>query len=231
MRKYSLVVLIILLCTSLFMTFPCKAATAWSDDFDDGDYEGWMVTSGFFSAEDRILRTVPGYSIYYIYCPSYVTTGTWSFDMLVGPDARFDLIYSQQSEGKRLVLYLSGVNIVLRSFQSLINPSRSVQLAAYDLPRSMIGWQHFDVTRDSDGRTCVYNNGTLVIDVVDATVMTSEFIRWISRGGAIDNIVVSNTIDIEPPPPTPFYMQTWFLAAVGIVVAIVVIVAFLKLRK
>lgn len=231
MRKYSLVVLIILLCTSLFMTFPCKAATVWSDDFDDGDYEGWMVTSGFFSAEDKILRTVPGYSNYVLYCPSYVTTGTWSFDMLVGPDARFDLIYSQQSEGKRLVLYLSGVNIVLRSFQSLTNPSRSVQLAAYNLPRSMTGWQHFDVTRDSDGRTCVYNNGTLVIDVVDATVMTSEFIRWISRGGAIDNIVVSNTIDIEPPPSTPFYMQTWFLAAVGIVVAIVVIVAFLKIRK
>jgi hypothetical protein len=213
------------------MAFPCKADVVWSDNFDDGNYNGWFVSRGAFSADDKTLRTVPGYPDYILYCPSYVTTGTWSFDMLVGPDARFDMILYEQSEGKRLALYLSGINIVLRSFQS-ITPSLSVQLAAYNLPRSMTGWQHFDVTRDSDGRTCVYNNGTLVIDVIDTTVMTSEFIRWISKGGAIDNIVVSNTIDIEPPPQIPFYMQIWFLETVGaIALAVAVIIIFLGRRK
>jgi hypothetical protein len=228
-KKHFVLFLIILLCISLFMTFPCKAAVVWSDDFDDGNYNGWIEDSGAFSTEDKTLRTVPGDSLYGLYYPSYVTTGTWSFDMLVGSETEFSLMFSQQIEGQKLALTLSGISIVLRSYKNLFE---SMQLAAYMLPRSMTGWQHFDVTRDSDGRTCVYSNGTLVIDVADAIVITSELIRWISRGGAIDNIVVSNTIDIEPPPSVPFYMQIWFLEAVGaIALAVAVIIVFLGRRK
>ncbi|MDH5439911.1 MAG: hypothetical protein ACETWE_02970 [Candidatus Bathyarchaeia archaeon] len=72
------------------------------------------------------------------------------------------------------------------------------------------------------------------------SVVTPEFFALFGaaiKGVAIDNIVVSDTVDIEPPPPknatpTPFYMQTWFLLTVGVaVIAIVAIVAFLKYRK
>jgi len=71
------------------------------------------------------------------------------------------------------------------------------------------------------------------------SVVTPEFFALFGaaiKGVAIDNIVVSDTVDIEPPPknatPTPFYMQTWFLLTVGVaVIAIVATVAFLKYRK
>lgn len=50
--------------------------------------------------------------------------------------------------------------------------------------------------------------------------------------GFIDNIVVSNTIGIEPPPSTRFYMQTGFFATVcTIAVIIASIIVFLGKRK
>ena len=82
-----------------------------------------------------------------------------------------------------------------------------------------------------DGRTCVYLNGTLVIDVVDHVVRKSWFFMLTEvRDSAIDNIIVSNTIDIEPPSP-PFYMQTWFIATVFTVVAMAVVIVVLLMRK
>jgi len=47
----------------------------------------------------------------------------------------------------------------------------------------------------------------------------------------LDNIIVSDTVDIEPPlPEAPFYMQTWFLATVGVAVVLVVMGAVWVLR-
>jgi hypothetical protein len=52
--------------------------------------------------------------------------------------------------------------------------------------------------------------------------------------GAIDNIVVSNTVDIQPPP-LPFYREPWFILTVGAVVVAAVagffIVAYLMRRR
>ncbi len=93
-------------------------------------------------------------------------------------------------------------------------------------------WQHIDVTRNVEGRTCVYLNRTLYIDMVDHVIRKSwSFWYGPLSGAAIDNIVVSNTVDIEPPPQ-PFYMQTWFLATVGAVaVAAIILVIFLRHKK
>jgi hypothetical protein len=92
-------------------------------------------------------------------------------------------------------------------------------------------WQHIDVTRNLDGRTCIYLNGTLVLDVADHVVRKSWFfIFYQNMESAIDNIVVSNTVDIEPPSP-PFYMQTWFIATVFTVVATVVVILILLMRR
>jgi hypothetical protein len=64
-------------------------------------------------------------------------------------------------------------------------------------------WYHVDVTRDDEGRIRVYVDGVMKIDEVDSTLSESVFLgvmlehSW--RGDAvIDNIVVSDTIDIEP---------------------------------
>ena len=35
----------------------CKADVVWSDDFDDGDIDGWTIAQGNFSVEDGTLRS------------------------------------------------------------------------------------------------------------------------------------------------------------------------------
>jgi hypothetical protein len=234
----------ILLCVSLFMTFPCKAATVWSDNFDSGNYNGWTVTNGTFSAEDHTLRSIGGGGV--IIHPSSVTTGTWSFDILgvndtgVGLMSSYPVPFSLARSGYGWIgIAKEGLVLGLDVAQG----GAGVRVGQYDYPSSKgaSGWQHIDVTRSSDGRTCVYLNGTLVIDRVINWNTTSEYF-WVMFGeeafpqigtseGAIDNIVVSNTVDIQPPPPIPFYMQTWFLATVGAVIVVVAVAAVFLLRR
>jgi hypothetical protein len=69
------------------------AEIVWSDDFEDGDTEGWTITQGNLSAEDGTLRSTvegkvqganPDYQYLSLaYYPSTVSVGTWSFDYML----------------------------------------------------------------------------------------------------------------------------------------------------
>jgi hypothetical protein len=62
-------------------------------------------------------------------------------------------------------------------------------------------WHHIDVTRDDEGRICIYLNRKLVIDLVDKSCNSSSFFQFLSESGpAIDNIVVKDYVD--PPQIT-----------------------------
>jgi len=240
MRKISISFLIVLLCVSLFMAFPCKAATVWSDNFNDGNYDGWTVAYGSFSAENKTLET-EAFSL--VYCPSDVTTGTWSFDLSVSNNAGLWIMFMSSDPTEwtgytgfgdfpqqGMDIYINGIWI-----SAGLSPVRDKYVVtsffSYNFPAGTSGWQHFDITRDSNGRTCVYHNGTLSIDVVIPDIITSEYFAFCSPGkAAIDNIVVSDTVDIQPPA-APFYTQTWFYAAVGAVAVVVVAIVVLLMRK
>lgn len=236
MRKYSVLILFILLCFSLFMAFPCKADIAWSDNFDDGNYDGWFVANGTFSAEDHTLKPVIGDNNYsnvmwshWITHLSTVTNGTWSFDVLVGEGIVIWLMYDSVEYGLVVSSFfaIDGTHLRLIS----VSYNESSFLGEYIFNSDISIWQRIDVTRNVEGRTCVYLNGTLCIDVVDHVVRKSWFFMLDAyKEDAIDNIVVSNTVDIEPPSP-PFYMQTWFIATVFTVVATVVVIVVLLMRK
>jgi hypothetical protein len=258
MRKKFVPFLMILLCFSLLMTFPCKAGTVWSDNFNDGNYEGWTVSgalnpfsvaeileNGSFSAASKVLQaggspTVDPSLWSWASHPSTVATGTWSFDLymtsaITSMDVGVILILDKPTytvpldwHGYTLELAHTGVLYLWRwNGGSSTNFS---EIGSGTFPYKEGSWIHIDVTRNADGRFCVYTNGTLRIDAVDKRYFTSSYFLFESRPGpAIDNIVVSNTVDIQPPPTVPFYMQTWFLASVG-VVAVVAVVLIVLLR-
>jgi hypothetical protein len=247
MSKYSVLFLVVLLCASFFTAFgaQCKAATVWSDNFDSGNYNGWTVTNGTFSAADHTLRSVGGGGV--IIHPSSVTTGTWSFDIMGVNDTGVGLMgsYPVPFDFARQPASYAWIGIAKEGQILGLDVAASGQgtrVGQYSYPWTKTsGWQHIDVTRSSEGRTCVYLNGTLVIDWAPLTnpVTTSEYF-WVMFGeeafphigtseGAIDNIVVSSTVDIQPPPP--YYMQTWFWAVVGTVIVAVAVVAVLFLRR
>jgi len=182
-------------------------------------------------------------------CQSYVTTGTWSFDLLGEDDTLVAFMSSSP------FLWQNITAVVVARFGSSASGFVTdlgvgtagnlgvIQEYAFPIGTRMTGWQHINITRGSDGRICVYHNRTLVIDKVVTSVTTSECF-WVSPlftregniassgkyEGAIDNIVVSDTVDIQPPPP-PFYMQTWFLVTVAVAVVAVVIAAALFKRS
>jgi hypothetical protein len=49
----------------------------WSDDFDDGDYDGWIIAEGMFLVEEGALKAVSSMSTAFL--PSAIAVGTWSF--------------------------------------------------------------------------------------------------------------------------------------------------------
>jgi hypothetical protein len=72
----------------------------------------------------------------------------------------------------------------------------------------------------------------MVMDTVDLSVSTSQIFAYSAArsGQAIDNIVVSDTVDVLPPP-LQLWQQWWFWAAILAVVIMVSVVAFFRLRR
>jgi len=197
----------------------------WSDNFDDGNYDGWTVQNGTFTVEDGVLKTGPG-NLNIISCQSYgPSSGTWSFDLLA---TGWTVVYFVGNSQQDLVIVFTGqyyyverINVVDNSYSSAKFPGKAS------------AWQHLNITRNLDGRICVYSNGTLVADYVDSTyVPPPDFFEFYSTGGeaAIDNIVVSDTVDIQPPS-VPFYMQPWFIPSIAAVAVVIVVTVVLLMRK
>ena len=58
-----------------------------------------------------------------------------------------------------------------------------------------LGWQHFDITRDQDGRTLVYLNGEQIHDYIDNSFSNSEYFYILTyEDSAFDNIVVRDQV-------------------------------------
>jgi len=247
-RELCVPALIIVLCIPFFLPLPCRADPVWSDDFDDLNYDGWTATNGTFTAADGTLRPDGVSNVWRIIRPSSVAYGTWSFDAL-------GLVNIGAPGYNTMILFVtvipvpenaySGLGIVLggRIARMSLCSVLSGEVSAEELRgnryfpegTNRLAWQHYDITRSSDGRICVYLNGTLVIDQTYVPMATSNYFSFVTSdaGARIDNIVVSDTVDIPPPRPQsqPFYMQPWFLAITGSIAIFAVVLVFLLRRK
>jgi hypothetical protein len=155
--------------------------------------------------------------------PSNVEYGTWSFDLLItnetiehfyvyfalgslevgSMDAYPYEIYSYDlaivlARDQAWAWYLdqeaqSGFVLVKRNGTAFMdwNP-----LGGYSLFESLSGKYHIDITRDTDGQFKVYLDGALMIEAVDDELSDFSLFGLIGEPEfAIDNIVVSDTID------------------------------------
>ncbi|MGY5853552.1 MAG: hypothetical protein RTU92_08315, partial [Candidatus Thorarchaeota archaeon] len=203
------------LCFTAFGPQLCSASTVWSDNFDDGDYNDWVVLAGSVSASEYNLRvTGIGYAV--VYRNSSVVIGTWSFDLDMTDDIDdvqvcfitkyIDGVYVRDNylientgddTGFRLVRWIWTGSYMEFLILDLYTPSGGIA-----------GWHHFDITRSPSGEINVYLNGTHVMDATDTTNdISSCFVFNIpvgpsGTGPAIDNIVVSDSVDIVPPTET-----------------------------
>ncbi|MFX1475168.1 MAG: hypothetical protein ACFFCO_06815 [Promethearchaeota archaeon] len=201
-KRFTLTLVVgVLLWCLLIHAPPCQAATVWSDDFNDGTLDGWTVDTGVFSADDHTLQGDAGMMSRASHT-STVATGTWSFDIHCGY-LGIGVQFISLEIGAPLIEYysyditVSGRNEQIYFFRHWnYVPTR---LGNYT-PTTILGWHHFDITRDADGQFYVYINGTLAMEFVDTTYNSSNyFVVQAELDTAIDNIRVSDTVDISPP--------------------------------
>lgn len=202
-----------LLCFSPSLVPSGFAAVVWSDDFNDGNYLGWTITFGAFSAAENTLRGDSD-DWNYAYHSSTVAEGTWHFDVyhsgaylcpyvwIITND-----LFSEGSDNPYNGYYLH----FTLSFNA-IQLCRDIGMQGIDTildqyhpPNGIQGWWHLDITRDSTGHIYGYINDTLRLEAQDTHFDTSQYFYFECYDRhALDNVIVSNTIDIEPPtePPT-----------------------------
>ncbi|MFX0173590.1 MAG: hypothetical protein ACFE9L_17000 [Candidatus Hodarchaeota archaeon] len=71
------------LVVSIFRPTLCAATVVWSDNFDDGNYDGWTVQNGSFSAADHSLQASGSLEWHLVNHSSSIAYETWSIDVYI----------------------------------------------------------------------------------------------------------------------------------------------------
>ncbi|MFX1510452.1 MAG: hypothetical protein ACFFBR_09125 [Promethearchaeota archaeon] len=198
-----LVLGLILLVLFALLTQNTTAAIIWTDDFNDGNYDGWNVVYGVFSTDENLLRAQVGQSC--INHPSTIIVGTWSFDFIFSGQ-----ISSGANIGfacEEVVLYpITGyvLKVGRSAFELVVwNESYDWIIGSYYPSHHINGRQQIDITRDETGLFRVYINSTLQIEAVDTTISASNYFHFFcGPNEALDNIRVSDSIDVILPTNT-----------------------------
>jgi hypothetical protein len=183
----------------------------WSDDFEDGDTEGWeegasIIGDEYLVSEGALSFGKDGGDTRH---PSTVSFGTWSFDVNIsetqGPLTDITFIVSQLGAGnfRTIWVYIENkpnTEISLRHY----NGSETITDAAAVISEGekVTGWHHIDITRDEDENIKVYFDGELYLDSFIHFRFQSDYFYFgtYDEGPALDNVVVRNyVIDIQPP--------------------------------
>jgi hypothetical protein len=189
---------------SLAVTPHTRAATIWSDNFNDFDYAGWSALLGSFTAADGTLRCTSA-ELSAIQRASTVHAGTWSFDFAYVGSIHLSIVFFAVEEvgdfwgNQGYHLNFNGIGITLQRTTDWIN----TVLDTYTAPAGLQGRQHIDVTRDATGLFRVYVNNTLEMEATDTLHNTANFfLIHMFEDEYIDNIEVSDTVDITPTDAT-----------------------------
>jgi hypothetical protein len=204
----------------------CLAQTDWSDNFDDGDYDGWTVLNGSFSASAQSLQATdvgPTTNWNLISHDSETTRGFWSFNLYGNTSTTRSLdivevyfLCDELTEAMHFSFYATSTTVPLNGYGFYI------RIQAYDIrhpgihfykfvdgyrdtleyvePLNTDGWYHYNITRDVNGEFNVYVNDTLRLTVTDnAFTVSNTFAIFSFDNHRIDDIIVSGSTD--PPPP------------------------------
>jgi hypothetical protein len=178
----------------LLLAFNANAAVVWSDNFDDLNYDGWTVITGGFTCENAYLECAD-VDVSRINHSSDVSAGTWSWDIycVAGSYINVHFWINEGTADIRFLVQLDGDSVDLQKYGP-------ISLMEWDSPANFANtWSHVDVTMDASFVIDVYVNDSHVIhfQTLDPMVDCGSFkIDMHHIGDAIDNIVVSDTIDV-----------------------------------
>lgn len=223
--------LVAFLCVLLLGPIASSATEVWSDDFNDGNLDGWVADAGTIVVDG----TLRGSQSTEVYRPCNLTSGTWSFDVLdIGnwrmalrpglyvyfmsshPDAGTQITYCLRITQGTTSAGLKYIYAITR-----MDGEATVTLASADgIEDSELKGtlHHIRIARTPSGHMSVFVNETLMVEAMDNEISTSECFRIIlAYDYAIDNIVVD-----DAPPGIPLELLAVGAGAVAIVVVTLV---------
>jgi len=215
------------------------AAEVWSDDFEDGNLDGWTENLNCIVSGGRMKGSQAHAEIQRA---STTTSGTWSFDLHdVGEFATTAYyltvvfkgsdpdVYPHEYYALKIIHTSAGDNLRYVYYLDKKVEGLETHLASYDglLADDLRGTLHqISISRTEVGEMVVRLNGTAILESTDADVTTSEYFFIVfDYDWAIDNILVDDV-------PTPAGIPLIFLVVggAGVVVVLLVVLVFLKRR-
>ena len=177
----------------------------WSDDFEDGDYDGWEAGGSIYVNEGAL--TVGPDMHGDIARRSEVAHGAWSFDVFISDQMmalhRIGIMYDEEIIYGLGILIKTEQNTLISYFQ---RESGITSVASeFEMEGQISGWNHFDITRDEEGNSIVYLNGEPILEHKDELSITPCWFAFLGPiGSALDNVVVREMeIDSKAPEACP----------------------------
>ncbi len=216
-RGFWLLAILIIVFSLQFPTFyprSCDATVVWSEDFNDGNYEGWTVRTGNFTAEDYTLQANATSGESDIYFNSTIIRGTWNWTVYCSDPEHSSQVFFIHCPLNTSPLheYINAYSIQIdaenHSFLFLRwKPSATLNwryniLGSYNPGYPLNGWQQISVMRNVNGYFYIVINGTLRMSRQNrCSACTADIFRFTGQPGcALDNITVSNSQDLLLEP-------------------------------
>ena len=191
---------LILLCWMGYCPSAIRGALVWSDDFNDGNYDGWTICENPAISSGSNWSAINNYlqldqeDLGKISHPSNIAYGKWSFDFKVNETqlvaevpAKITFIGEKDindvievdgfddARGYRFdfrVAYTSEGKKLSLSLRKW-HGGVDTTIDTSETLLSLADWHHIEVTRTTAGLFSVYHNGSLVMEGVDTEIDAS----------------------------------------------------------
>ncbi len=261
-RDYKIVGLTVsfLLCCIGYCPLTVSSAEVWSDDFNDGNYDGWTICNNTafnppsnWSAVNNYLQ-IEQDDHGTIYRTSSVAYGTWSFDFKAnetqvesGTAASVSFIGQKDINNVtqvaviedacgywlrfRIVSVTEGHSIELSLRKWIDGLDHVIDSSATKM--SVGDWHNIAVTRNTTGGFSVYQDRLLTMQGIDTEMTTCDRFTFSTNSWHMfDNVVVyDEPLIITPTTTTSTETLDWLLIGTGITAVVLVVVLVIILKR
>jgi hypothetical protein len=178
----------------LYNSLQASATIQWSDNFDDGNYDGWTVITGSFSAASFYLEGQnPKNTISH---PSDVANGKWNYTIMEDDNHTSNVLFISNgwNQSSYVVSIYGESNTITLEYWDDVT---SIDILDTYNPTDLGGLMEYNITRCEGDTITVRRNGAIILTTTNDTITTStHFIFNCTTPDYIDDVVVS---DCEEP--------------------------------
>lgn len=216
-RNIIVVFIIAMFCAVSLAPVHVMAVVDFTDDFNDGNYDGWTVVNGTWSASNNYLKSTNSSEISGIYFENKAIFGNFSFDVFMNSSVSINIPYSYgvyfsaddgyfTNAGIRApyaghCLVVSDSSFELWRFVG----ASGVEIGNYDHGSNFDGWYSIRVTLMSNYTVKMWIDNVLEVEglSVHAFSNMTRFYIVAPENGAVDNIVVDGEEIVTTTTSTP----------------------------